>query len=152
MKTIKIDKEKEYVIAVVAPREKGKAYNAILAGVIKTIDLVEYNASLVDVQKNTFVFVHNGVSSGALGHVIEVVNKIQPLLRARGRNVTRRKLDLDIEFYGRKAQDHWLEQVIGMQPDIMLILDDGVYSVAGYAKKLARENKIETHIVNIPKV
>lgn len=147
MKNITINKT-EYAIAVVAPRERGKAYNAILPGVIRAIDLVEAPEPN---KKSTFVFVHDGVTSGALGHVIEVVNKIQGSLATRGRTVKRRKMDLDVERHGWYSQHRWVDRVLQLELDLLLVLDDGEYAVAEYAKREAKKQGVATLVINIPK-
>lgn len=161
MKTIKINKDKEYLIVVVAPREKGDAYRTIMAGVIKAIDIVESNAvSAVEkdndgnwlprVAKPNFVFLHNGVTSGALNYVIEAVNKIGPLIAGRGRYVSKRKQDMDIPLDGKYAESRWFDRAMLLEPDLILLLDDGHYGMVGYAERKAQQQGVPIHRVKIP--
>lgn len=160
---LKVNKDKDYVIAVVAPREKGNSYPIVRAGVIRCIDHLESLGSIANEKdedgnwimrtpKNKFIFIHDGVTSGALGHVIEVINKISGLLVHRGRQVQRHKVALDQLGHGPKAQHRWLDGVIKQyEPDLLLVLDDGHYPVARYAQQQAKQHGIATQTVVIPR-
>lgn len=142
---VRINRESEYLIGILGPRYKGN-YGLVLPGVIKAIDLVEFNS---DDKKSGFVLVHDGVTSGITGEVMEAVNKTQPSLRARGRNLSMRKLPLDIQLHGKQSHYRWVDQVIEMQPDLMLVFDNGEWHQVTYAIRKAQDAGIETMIVKI---
>lgn len=149
MKNLKIDKEKNYVIIVTAPREKGDQYSTIMAGMIRAIDFIEWKSqSDGEEARHCFTFVHNGVTSGALGHVIETINKIQPLLAPRGRYVKALRLDMDIQGDGRNAEKRWFDRAMQLDPDLVLSIDDGRTAVVKYSIEQSK-NKVPNTVIKI---
>ena len=149
MGKVKVDRDREHLVAVVAPRNKTKDYSEylkVLTGVIHVIDEIEYKHGR---EKNQFVFMHDGVTSGALSSVIEAINKIKDLLTGRDRIASLRKRPLDIEFYGKRSQHQWVDDLVEYKPDYYLILDDGTYQVAQYAVDVANENDIDYMVVRV---
>lgn len=143
----KVNHDKEHVIVVVAPRKQYEHnYNPVLAGVIQVIDQLEYKS---DGAKQGFVFLHDGVSSGSLSLVLQVVNNLQALMPGRDRYLSLRKLDLDIEFHGKEAQNEWVQSTFDYEPDYFLILDDGDYFTSTLAKTLADVRKIDRTVVRL---
>lgn len=114
------DRDSINLIAVVAPREKGDDYNKIMPIVIRAIDRVEYTSP-----GKPFCFLHNGITSGSLAHVMEAVNKIQAPLANRGRSISMKKMPLDIEMYGHSSETRWINESLEMKPELMLVVDDG---------------------------
>ena len=143
----KVDKSKEYVIAVLAPREKA-SYSTIMANVIKSIGVVEDRS---DVKHEHFVFIHDGVTSGSTGYLIETLNKIkESALRFREpRIISYRKLPLDIEMHGKRSHFHWVDEALKLDPDLLLIFDTGDNPVVEYAKRAANRSDVpvDTYIV-----
>lgn len=142
----RVDHDKEHVIVVVAPRiQYEHSYNPVLAGVIKVLDQLEAKE-----KKQGFVFLHDGVSSGSLSYVLQVVNNLNALM-PDNRYLSLRKLDLDIEFYGKESQNKWLEQTLEYDPDYFLILDDNDYFTSILAKEIADLRKIERLVIRFEK-
>lgn len=139
----KVDKETEYVIAVLAPREKTR-YLTIMSSVIKSISMVEEKDG-----RRKFVFLHDGVTSGSTGYVIETINKIQPSAQQfkEPREITYRKLPLDIEMYGKRSHNHWVDQALLLHPDLLLIIDNGKVPAGDYARRRVAEENISCLVV-----
>lgn len=123
MAKVKIDKDKEYIIAVVAPKDKTN-YHTIMSSVIKAIGTVEYQSNR---SCNSFVFLHDGVTSGSTGYVIETVNKISLSAQQYDppRMVTYRKLPLDIELHGKRSHYIWIDEALALEPDLVLVINNG---------------------------
>jgi len=142
---MKVDKNNEYVIGVLGPRYKGN-YGLILPAVIKAVDRVKFDA---DRKASTFVFVHDGVTSGSTGEVIESINKTSGSLRGYGINVTVRKKPLDIEMHGKQSHYRWIDEVIELKPDLLLLFDNDQWHQIQYAKRLAEDAGIPLAVVSI---
>ena len=140
------DIEQAHRIVVVAPRERGNDYAKIMPMVIKAIDTVENIAA-----GKQFVFLHNGVTSGSLSHVMEAVNKIQGPLQGRGRYASMRKIPLDIEMHGKEAEARWVKDALNLDPSLVFIIDNDDYAPARLARSIAKTKGIETIMVKIPK-
>lgn len=142
------DRDSLNLIIVVAPKEKGDDYNKIMPMVIRAIDRVEYASP-----GKPFWFLHNGVTSGSLAHVMEAVNKIQAPLANRGRVVSMRKMPLDIEMYGHTAEIRWVNESLELKPELMLVVDDGK-PLARNAIRAAKEKGVELLTIEIapPKI
>ncbi len=146
-----VDKNREYVIAVLAPRDKG-SYSTIMANVIKAVGTVEF---ITPEKHDRFVFVHDGVTSGSTGYVIETINKIQPSAKQfhEPREIMYKKLPLDIELYGRRSHYRWIEQVIDIKPDLILAFgfaDDPEWdNVVQFAKRKAHQHNIRCDAINL---
>lgn len=143
--SVKINRETEHFIAVLGPRYQGN-YSLVLPGVIKAIDLVEAES---DKQKEAFIVVHDGVTSGVTGEVMEAINKTKGSLRLYGRYITMRKLPLDIELHGKQSHYRWVDQIIEQKPDLFLLFDNGEWKQVAYALRKAKEAGIPTHLVQI---
>lgn len=145
----KVDKSKEYVIAVLAPREKA-SYSTIMANVIKSIGVVEYRS---DVKHDHFVFIHDGVTSGSTGYLIETLNKIKEsaLRFEEPRSISYRKLPLDIEMHGKRSHYHWVDEALKLKPDLLLVFDTGDNPVVEYAQRAARREGIPVDVYPVRK-
>lgn len=140
-----VDKEKEHVIAVLAPRQKTK-YRTIMLQMIRSIGIVEMHS---DDPKSHFVFIHDGVTSGSTGYVVETVNKIKTSAEQFDppRTITYRKLPLDIEMHGKRSHFHWIDEVIKLNPDLLLVFDNGSNpALIDYARRQARIANVECDI------
>lgn len=135
------------VLAVIAPRKKGSAYMAIMGGVVRAIDVAKYN----NPEKTKFLFITTGIPKSALDHVKGALNIFYDLMRPRGQTLRTRTHDLDIEFYGKKSEENWVNEVLQYNPDVFLVIDDGETPVAKYAIKVAEDNNIEVVLVKVPK-
>lgn len=150
-----VDKKREYVIAVLAPRDKA-SYSTIMAHVIKSIGTVEYQSDRVC---HRYMFLHDGVTSGSTGYVIETINKIQPSAKQfeTPKEIVYKKVPLDIEMYGRRSHYRWLEQIIELEPDLILAFDSGTdeddewSKVVAFAKRKAHNNNIRCDVIKIKK-
>lgn len=147
-----VDKKKEYVIAVLAPRDKA-SYSTIMANVIKSIGTAEY---ITDRECHRFTFLHDGVTSGSTGYVIETINKIQPSAKLYDtpKEIMYRKVPLDIELYGRRSHYHWVEQVILQEPDLILAFDtedEDWSNVVQFAKRKANNSNIRCDVIKVKK-
>lgn len=146
MNEIKVDKNSEHLIGVMGPRHQGN-YNLIMPAVIRAVDNVAYDAG-EDI-KHSFVFIHDGVSSGSTGEMLEAVNKTQTSLRQYGYNVTVRKKLLDLEFHGKNAHYRWIDGVMDLEPDILLLFDNGEFDPVRYAASQAEQRDIPFMLVKI---
>lgn len=151
MKSI-VDKTREYVIAVLAPRDRA-SYSTIMAHVIKSVGTVEY---ITPAKHNRFMFLHDGVTSGSTGYVIETINKIQPSAKQfhEPKEIMYKKVPLDIELHGRRSHYHWVEQVLELEPDLILAFDTGDEdwsNVVQFAKRKAAKNNIRCDVIKIKK-
>ena len=142
MSKFKIDKETEYLIAILGPRTKGH-YSLIMPAVIRAIDHVENRE-----KRTGFVFMHDGVTSGSTGEVMEAVNKIQGSLSNYGRFATLRKLPLDIEMHGKNSHFKWISAALELKPDLFVVIDDGS-ALAQFAINQSKKNKIAIDIVGL---
>jgi hypothetical protein len=140
MPKFKIDKETEYLIAILGPRTTGH-YSLIMPAVIRAVDHVE-----TPERRAGFVFMHDGVTSGSTGEVMEAVNKIQGTLSSFGRFVTLRKLPLDIEMHGKNSHYRWVDAAIELKPDLFVVLNDDS-TLAMYAINHCQRSKIALDIV-----
>lgn len=145
--SIKVDRENEHLIAVLGPRHKGN-YARIMPAVIRAVDLIEHEAG--DGAKEAFIFIHDGITSGSAGEMIEAVNKVQNGARARGRIMTHRKKLLELELHGgRKAHRHWVDEIVDLEPDLFLLFDSGEFPPVSYAKDQATEAGIQTLVIPV---
>ncbi|ASZ74994.1 hypothetical protein FDI69_gp192 [Rhodococcus phage Trina] len=147
MSKLRIEASHEHLIAVLGPRYKGN-YSLVLPGVIKSIDTVESDATET---KSGFVLVHDGVTSGITGEVMEAVNKTQPGLRNRGRMLSMRKLALDIELHGKDSHFRWVDDVLTYKPDLFLLFDNGEWEPVRYAVRKAAQLDIPIKLIKIRK-
>lgn len=149
MTKTKVDHEQEYVIAVLAPRFKVD-YNTVMKNIIHSLGAVE---NIADRNCNHFVFLHDGVTSGTTGYVIETVNKISPSARLfkDPRSISARKLPLDIEMYGKRSHWHWLDELIKLKPDLIVVFDPGDLPVVQYAQRLGKEHGIQVDVYKAKK-
>lgn len=145
MKKLTVNRDHEHFIAVLGPRYKGN-YGLIMPGIIKAIDAVE---SKSDKHKPAFIFVHDGVTSGSTGEVMEAVNILQPMLRGRSRLISMRKLPLDIEMYGKRSHYKWVDNVIGLDPDLFVLLDNGSWDQVDYARRKCERDNIPFVVIKI---
>lgn len=158
---LKVDKKNEYIIGVLGPRYKGN-YALILPAVIKSVDQVRFAAEKElnlnsdeeepiehEKLKQTFVFVHDGVSSGSTGEVIESINKTQQSLRGYGINVTVRKKPLDIELHGKQAHYRWIDELLELDLDLLVLFDNQEWHQVRYAQTLASEKEVPLYVVPI---
>ena len=143
---LKVDSKNEYLIGVLGPRYKGN-YGLILPAVIKAIDRVKFEA---EEDKENFLFIHDGVTSGSTGEVIEAINKTQPSLRSYGYNVSYRKLALDIELHGKQSHYRWIDDVLDFDLDLLLLFDNGEWHQIRYAEREAADAGVPTAIIQIP--
>lgn len=140
----KVDKSKEYVIAVLAPREK-TSYGVIMRNVIKSIGVVE---NLTDDQHEHYVFIHDGVTSGSTGYLIETLNKIKEsaVHFEEPRFISYRKLPLDIEMHGKNSHFHWVDEALKLKPHLLLIFDTGDSPVVEYAQRAAKRADVQVDV------
>lgn len=140
-----------YSIAVLAPRVKTN-YQTIMANVIKAIGTVEYHS---DDTFDHYVFLHDGVTSGSTGYLIETLNKIQPSARQfeQPKHISYKKVPLDIEMYGKRSHYHWIDQVIVQSPDLIIAFDSGDEwsEVVKYAQRQAKKHNIRCDVINVKK-
>ena len=116
---MKVDREKENIVGVIGPRQKGN-YNLVLPAVVRAIDFVAYEHG----SDKAIVFVHDGVYTGCTGEVTEVVNKTGDSLAGYGHIIAAKKMKLDIELHGKKSHDHWIDELIAMEPELVVVFDD----------------------------
>lgn len=142
--TVKVDKNLEYVIAVLCPREKTD-YGTIMSNVIKAIGVVEYRS---DIKHEHFVFIHDGVTSGSTGYLIETINKIQPsaIHFTQPRVISYRRLPLDIQMFGKRSYYHWVDEALALKPDMLLVFDNG-QPVVDYARRQAKQAGVLCDII-----
>lgn len=146
---LKVDHSHEYVIAVLAPREK-TTYRTVMANVIKSIGTAE---NLSDAKHDHFVFIHDGVTSGTTGYVIETINKIEVSAKqyTEPKIISYRKLALNIEEYGRRSQYNWVDEALALKPDIFVVFDHGNFPVAQYAQREAKRLGIACDVHKVQK-
>lgn len=143
--SIKVDKKNEFLIGVLGPRYKGN-YGLVLPAVIKAIDRVAFES---DSDKKNFVFIHDGVTSGSTGEVIEAINKIQSSLHGYGYNATYRKMPLDIELHGKQSHYRWMDDLLELTPDLLLLFDNGEFQPVKYATREAKALEIPISLIEI---
>ena len=141
----KVDHASEYVIAVLMPKER-TSYVNVMSSVINAIGVVEYRS---DRNLDRFVFIHDGVSRGSTGYLIETINKIT--LSAKQFNPPRtimcRRMPLDIELHGTKSHFYWVDEIIKLKPDLILAFDAGTnQALIAYAKSQAKKHGVEIEI------
>ena len=140
-----MNEKNAYHIAVIAGRDQSNCYDKVMPAIIKLIDVLHSE----DEGKNGFVFLHNGVFSGNLKHVQATINVIGPSLTTRGFYVGLKKLPMDVLGHGRVAEQRWLDSTLEKKPEAFLLLDDGQYDVYRYSDRVAKENNIYVHRVDI---
>lgn len=145
MSKLRVDRKSDYLIGVLGPRYKGN-YGLILPAVIKAIDRVAFES---DSEKKNFYFIHDGVTSGSTGEVIESVNKTQSSLHAYGYNVGHRKLPLDIELHGKQAHYRWIDDLLALNLDLLLLFDNGEFHPVKYAIREAKAAGVALGVIDI---
>ena len=141
---MKVNKKQEHLIGVVGPRHAGN-YGTIMPAIIRAIDIV-HDEKTDD--KESFIFIHDGVTTGSAGEVIEVINKIQPSVQQFGYYVTYRKLPLDIELHGKNSHWEWVERMIALEPDLVLVFDTGEPYMR-HAQRLAEKASIPGRMIKV---
>lgn len=133
MTTVKADAQREHLIGVLGPRYKGN-YDLVMPAVLKAIDRVHYEAG--EDNKN-FVIIHDGVTSGVTGEVIETINKTVTSLRSLGYNVSARRLPLDVELHGKQAHYRWVDDLLEIDLSLLLLFDNDEFYPIRYAEREA---------------
>ena len=133
MTKVKADPKSEHLIGVLGPRYKGN-YDLVMPAILKAIDRAHYEA---EDDKKHFVIIHDGVTSGVTGEVIETVNKTMTSLRALGYNVSARRLPLDVELHGKQAHYRWVDDLLTLDLALLVLFDNDEFYPVRYAEREA---------------
>lgn len=147
MKKINVNHSEEFLIAILTPQGKCD-YRSVMANIIRIMGVLEAN----DPEgRKHFVFVHDGVMRGTTSYVVETINKVRnsAMNFKEPRQIRHSTLPLDIKMYGKRSYHEWMTRVIELDPDLVLIFDDGTTQAVQFTKDKASEAGIEYEVVKV---
>lgn len=146
MKKLKEKAKDERYVAVLTPRYHEYSFDLILRLVLKAIESIELQFP----ETKQFTFIYDGTRGSQ--QFVGAVNVLSSSMNAWGKHASKRKFDLDVEYYGPKAQYEWVDQVLEAEPDIFIVLDNKNERVLDWAVTQARKADVFTMVREIPYV